>query len=154
MKNTVYKTLALTAMMLGSISLHAHPLLGRFIATTAPIALGATAGYQATNEVSRTIKNKDYAATAEFTTLAATGTAITGLSGKFFGVYTQLMNACTPRPVQPGSINAHVQTANRALFLLGNSMRLGSRAMIAGSLATLAYPSVQRAYDASVNVEK
>lgn len=153
MKN-LYKTLSLTAMMLGSISLHAHPLLGRFAASAAPIALGATAGYQLTNEVSRTIKNKDYGATAEITALATTGTAITGLSGTFFSIYAQIMNACTPRPVEPGSINAQVQSANRVLFLFGNSMRLGTRSMIAGSLATLAYPSIQRAYNARFHSDK
>jgi|GEM_PF-5843587 len=144
MKNLFHKTLLISAILSSMTALQAQPLLGRFIRTAAPITLGSAAGYHVTNELTNTLSEKQYSTTAELTTFAALGAMLTARTGTVLGFQAQMMNACMSQPV---AADSRTLTMNQNIGTLARSMRLGSRAMIATSLATLAYPTIEKAYN-------
>jgi hypothetical protein len=138
MKNMYFKALA-TISLIGSISLQAQPLLGRFLRTATPIALGATAGYSVTNDVTNAVNAKQYGTAAELTTLATLSTGITAYMGTLINIQSRAIDACTPHPIESGSL-AHL---NQRLGLLARSARLGSLTALFTPIAMLG----QRVYN-------
>lgn len=149
MKNITLKTLLIT-LTIGS-AIQAGTAL-RALVTTGAMLTGAKAGYHATNDITNSIHKNDYSMAAQEISCVALGGALIARTGTYMGIYADILKVCIPP--MPGSINpewiasyAH-KTAN-ATGTLARSMRFGSRAMFAASLATAGY---QYAYPTLKNI--
>lgn len=135
MKNTILKTLIIT-VTIGS-SIHTIPAL-KTLGLTASALTGAAAGHYLTKEMSDDIKRKDYTSAAEITAYATAGAATMAVSGVGMKLYGETLTVCVPQPAAPG-IETYAYKVGQSSINFARSMRLGSRGMLIGALATLAY---------------
>lgn len=145
MKNACLKIIAIIALI-GSMSLQANPLLGRFLRTATPVALGATVGYNVTNDITNAVKAKQYGIATELTTLATLGAGMTASMGTLLNIHSQAIDSNAPRPIESGSMG-HL---NQRMGSFARSARLGSLAALATPLCMLVYhyarPSLKRPF--------
>lgn len=151
MKKTYFKLLTLI-FLISSLKIQASPFLGKFLRTATPVALGATVGYNVTNDITNAVKAKQYGIATELTTLATLGAGMTASMGTLLNIHSQAIDSNAPRPIESGSI----ASLNQRMGSFARSARLGSLAALATPLCMLVYhyakPSLKRPHNAQSNI--
>jgi hypothetical protein len=142
MKNSTLTTLLIT-LTIGT-AIQARPLL-RSLATTSATLAGAVTGYHVTNDTIDSVKAKNYSYTAEMVTYSALGGALATHTGTQLAHLASTIDAC----MKDHKAEPFVYKTAQVSRTFARSMGLGSRAMLAASLATAGY---QYTYPALKNV--
>src|SRR5271170_1068781 len=110
-------------------------MLGSSIIQTSPasilgLALGTTAGYHATTDITNSINQGEHGAAAEQTVHAVMGGALMARTGLYLRIWSEGLKVSVPQPTIPGTLDSFAANTARTTSNLARSMHAGGRSML------------------------